>query len=994
MSIRSRPPGFSSLICIRGVVENRAQVRLSRCFRTSARGKFVREFTTSAVDGSQTSLKSVSRIRSPRSVANPWHSRFSTCSSQHSETAAAIDDSHLDVSHRWNDATELPENLEKLTVKELRDILSARSLKTSGLKSELIARLRQSSSQPHAAVESQPQPPDTHATTITNQIEGFSRWETMTVKDLRSRLSVLGLPTAGLKSELIERLASVQPGGPQANASEESSVGKMPEASVIQDLGNTVPEEIVSAAESPTAVASSENVTQERMEAQDISPITLVAQPVAATSEPLQAIETSTEPTLSQSSMYHTTAFDPATVPQPSIPYTPLAEHAESIEILLRPTEPEIVSTQSAAGEPKVHSPLKPDELSPINQLERSIVIAELNDRLLTTELSTLRLAPERSDSLTTESSADEPEAQLPIPGQKPPKARMFIGGGAVNLSSDTQLRGVAKDIHKLKGVDHKINQSRQDRKKFRDLNSAYAIDLLLKKSGSEIQSLNASVDNFSKKLCVEKSPASENDLFQQRSNSLAKVYFSKAFEKGIEGGPHTTHNLRFVDFPIKSIEGLQDVFLEYVSKLSKKGKVLWGDDYAKAWMMALQKFSHGEGRYHLQRPDADNKKQDLEKFLGQWTNPTPRQPDHGRLPSRVEVAENENARVPRRAQVDEAQPVVAHSRPPREPTTFDFTEHAQTTSSPVGSPAISEATKPETARSSPTSPTPVRSISAVLRESKTIPPLAKPLSFQARLLSVAKQAMQNMRKLQNLPPQSPDGVLSKWNRSMVESLAASPIMLRLTITEAHRRKFLLRPGLEHIIGNFTTDGDPFCQMFNSMWIRLGLMEYIDSIQQAADKKYDYFVTFKSFEPAAAFVNRVDEHYLDDQMTGQIYATWDSEEDNELGTTVVLMLPKRTLEVWRREASSHNAPMSAYGYPMVEWTKAIWAVLTRMRYSIGRYGDCRRYRVVAEYRHRVVMELAFQNQEMMNHFLQRKTEHYISNSWKDRFFAKRHVRLG
>jgi hypothetical protein len=129
-------------------------------------------------------------------------------------------------------------------------------------------------------------------------------------------------------------------------------------------------------------------------------------------------------------------------------------------------------------------------------------------------------------------------------------------------------------------------------------------------------------------------------------------------------------------------------------------------------------------------------------------------------------------------------------------------------------------------------------------------------------------------------------------------------------------------------------------------------------------------------------------------MTGQVYATWDCSEDNEVGNTAVVMLPKSTLEVWRREASYHNAPISQYGYPQVEWTKSIWALLTRMKYSIGRHGDCRRYRTVAEYAHRVVMELSFKNPDTMNHFLARKSEHYLTNSWKDRFFAKHHVRLG
>jgi len=263
--------------------------------------------------------------------------------------------------------------------------------------------------------------------------------------------------------------------------------------------------------------------------------------------------------------------------------------------------------------------------------------------------------------------------------------------------------------------------------------------------------------------------------------------------------------------------------------------------------------------------------------------------------------------------------------------------------------------------------------------------------SVNRQLLTVARQAVQNMRE--RLGPEVGDGNVTKWNRSMVESLAANPITIRLTITEQHRRKFLLKPESEHTVGNFTTNGDPFCQIFNSMWIELGLMNYIDSIQPT-DNKLEFNVTFKSFEPASAFVNRVDKHFLNDPMTGQVYATWESEEPDERNTTAIIMFPRTTLEVWRKEALQHKARMSPHGYPLVEWTKSIWTILTRMRLSIGRYGDCRRYRIVEENHHRVVMEMSFKDGDMLNHFLERKKEHYLTNSWKDRFFAKRHVRLG
>ena len=121
------------------------------------------------------------------------------------------------------------------------------------------------------------------------------------------------------------------------------------------------------------------------------------------------------------------------------------------------------------------------------------------------------------------------------------------------------------------------------------------------------------------------------------------------------------------------------------------------------------------------------------------------------------------------------------------------------------------------------------------------------------QLLTVARQTVQNMRE--RLGPEVGNGKITKWNRNMVERLAARPFTIRLTITEQHRRKFLLKPESEYTVGNFTTNGDPFCQIFNSMWTKLGLMNYIDSIQPT-DNKLDFNVTFKSFEAASAFVNR------------------------------------------------------------------------------------------------------------------------------------------
>ena len=429
----------------------------------------------------------------------------------------------------------------------------------------------------------------------------------------------------------------------------------------------------------------------------------------------------------------------------------------------------------------------------------------------------------------------------------------------------------------------------------------------------------------------------------QQRTISLAEIYFSRAFEKGIAEGPETTEKMRFVEFSSTAITNFRKLFLEAVLELVKIRKTeekLVEQHCHAAWRLALHQFSIRQGRYYLQPPDAEEKRKQLDRSFGRDRPLT-----DSELRLSDQMVGDIDLKMSEKFVVDNAVRVAPEDSRPKVPRETKAAEIQPT----------------------------------------------RTLKVNHQSIAVARQALQATRE--GLAPKLGDGNITKWNRRMVESLAARPITIRLTITEQHRRKFLLKPESEHTIGNFTTNGDPFCQIFNSMWIKLGLMSYIDSIQPA-DNKLDFNVTFKSFEPASAFVNRVDKHFLDDPMTGQIYATWESEELDGHNTTAIIMFPKTTLDVWRNEALQQNAPISPHGYPLVEWTKSMWTILTRMRLSIGRHGDCRRYRIMAENQHRVVMEVSFKDGDMLNHFLERKKEHYLTNAWKDRFFAKRHVRLG
>ena len=219
---------------------------------------------------------------------------------------------------------------------------------------------------------------------------------------------------------------------------------------------------------------------------------------------------------------------------------------------------------------------------------------------------------------------------------------------------------------------------------------------------------------------------------------------------------------------------------------------------------------------------------------------------------------------------------------------------------------------------------------------------------------------------------------------------------LKLAITNRTRREFLRRPEASYPVGPFSTDANPLCQIFNPMWERLGLIEYISEIKSTHEEN-EFEVTFKNIDGASAFINQVDEHWLDDRTIGQVHATWKPEGEGqqwENSTKAVLTFPKRTLDIWRTEAVKRGAPIGNDGYPEVQWTRAIWAVVTRMQYSIGSLGDARSFRVIRETPYRVVADIMFKNSKVLQQFLRRKPEHHISNEWKDRFFAREQWKFG
>jgi len=47
-----------------------------------------------------------------------------------------------------------------------------------------------------------------------------------------------------------------------------------------------------------------------------------------------------------------------------------------------------------------------------------------------------------------------------------------------------------------------------------------------------------------------------------------------------------------------------------------------------------------------------------------------------------------------------------------------------------------------------------------------------------------------------------------------------------------------------------------------------------------------------------------------------------------------------------------------------------------------------------EKKHRVVLEMLFRERRGLDGFLAKKEHHYLTNPWKDRFFAKHLVQIG
>ena len=228
-----------------------------------------------------------------------------------------------------------------------------------------------------------------------------------------------------------------------------------------------------------------------------------------------------------------------------------------------------------------------------------------------------------------------------------------------------------------------------------------------------------------------------------------------------------------------------------------------------------------------------------------------------------------------------------------------------------------------------------------------------------------------------------------KWD---ILKLVSKPVDIQLTITPRLRQDFLLKAQSKHT-NLLPPVENPMCQIFASMWKRLRLTSHISFIRQGPTE-YDFIVTFKTFDAASAFVNRCDEHWIDDKFSGQVYARWDLGPKDPPFVNAIVTFPRTSLEVWREVAMRDGAPLGQYGFPKIDWGRSLASTLRRMGYKVGGQEDARRYEVLSEYSYRLVMEVSFKDTDTLNQFLQRNREHYLTNPWKDRFFAKAHSLVG
>ena len=804
MLIRSRPPGFSPWVCLRRASEECFLPRALRS-RSPSRGsiransQFRSVFSKYVYTGKE-SYNHRSQVR----VSTMRLSKFSILSRQYAQSKAATEKDHIDLSAVESPGTILPADIEKLTVNELKDLLAHRSLKTSGKKSELITRLYEFASpagQTIDAKDHQTSRQDTHKPDAEfNVIPDPHHF--MKVKELKERLVELGLPTTGLKAQLIERLSTYEKNNPPRNI----EIVEVDYESIIEERDTL-------------SSGSTNQLLRSAGEAEEDSDVD-----VSKESSILPLVLPSNSLPTAIVSPHHTLS-DPAR-PEESI-------HNESLNELKPPVqEVQIRSSHDSS----------------ISLLLAGLYVAEVHSRVLAMKLTISRLR-----SAVTLLPAGSAETAIVYPTTKHLSMLPVTNATIQNVSSLPPLP--------LQALENRLRISK----------------MRIKSLVSEAKTLARNVKGppeFLYNKFSETPPSEEelNDLFHQRSMSLGKMYFSKAFNLGINSNPATTSDMRLVEFPSESIISLRDYFLRIVNEITRHGKKPMEADFSRAWQMALEEFASGPGTPYIYVPFPVN----VER-------------NRGSKYIMLEEVENEIEHSTKtRSSITAMKPVEIHTRVAESipassaPADINFTKSTQFDSSSQSKSLLID-----------------DNIDATGTED---------------VRNIGGASVRNSPGIGNVPVQSRSGQLlsdhenqrySAWRANFVKYLSKTPVTIDLTIDDHQRRRFLMQPPSEHIPGAFLTNGDPHFQIFNSMWTRLGLMDYILAILPG-NANLDYAVTFKSFEAAAAFVNRSNEHWLGDQISGQVYATWRPKGLSRPTTIAILILPKATIEVWRRVALKYD----------------------------------------------------------------------------------------
>ena len=1036
MSGRRCPLGFSPFICIRNRTLSKGLVRYpNRRWIATSTPLLLQETFFHCCGRSAT--------QRPRQIVKT----FSTSVVPHSEPATAqLDGSPLSGSG----VDDLPDNLEKLTVKELKELLAKRSLKTSGLKAELVSRLRK-----YIDTVSAP-PPDR-----TNSAEEMTKeevTESISLREVDNQFAGKTAVPVQIDSEFsVQSTESVSEERPITTTEQPSIRQNIPsEAAPDMDTMSTALEgpsihEMIDHAEPPDSTMSSiPNAKptadiETSMSVQNIpeSPLPECASPEAA------SLISSTLPSA------FTTAETSQPVLTPGLP-SELGNEQISIASAESVPSPSPVEVYEPAFTPvpsevEIPAPSRKRDFN-LDRLERLVALAFVSDRVI--RVQDLLLDLHHQTTSLAKHNKPTKSAKLPkertVKSARPPvhpsltkktielEALTQWHPGAVfaapdiTLDQDSTPRTHEKRLERLMDLRARMFAARAFEREIRKgpQRNNYLLDFR-DFPNSYLTAFQLKFINILGEYRKDQSPEkTEHSQFESAWNDTLREFaregghrFVRKFEKAMrEEGPEKT--------PERTVDEV------------KRRAWLLRERYIPIDALATFLAPENVGQQKAAESDWFRQREYMlkhrKKIIEDEQTPQPTLEPHiptgnnhivsvsGRLESPADVetlskvgltdSSTPIQAIPK-ARI-EAPSLFAHLNAKKKSPTQELdarkTNLAQALKSGVNSSA--NLRLPSKAKQDADTAVPKESKAAQLSTADS--PLPDPDARPDPNVPVAKTTdekpfqkqpseyvyeetikelldLTNGKRKRDKPE---DANNSGWNlyAYKIFHLKNMRKTLRLAITNRTRREFLRRAEVDSHVGPFSSDANPICQIFNPMWERLGLMEYISEIKSTHEEN-EFEVMFKNIDGASAFINRVDEHWLDDRTIGQVHATWKPEGEGnhwENSTKAVLTFPKRTLDIWRMEAVKRGAPIGKDGYPEVQWTRAIWAVVTRMRYSIGSFGDAQSFRVMRETPYRVVADIMFKDSEALQQFLRRKSEHHISNEWKDRFFAREWWKFG